>query len=297
MTSVIYELPQSRFSLAQRLYSGMWYDEAFIEAVFEGRQAGRIFVDDPDRPAAALMCHVYEFYVAGDPGCEAMRRFVKDAPEEPGAFQLLYGYVTSSADWDRAILDDREGELLVVGRRGFKYDAGAAGLEQVGAVLPPDYEIQAIDAALAERIDRERGEHIGLFWGGYDKFEEGGFGYCAIFGDEIASVAYAAAVSSRYANVSVETAPAHRRKGLSTATSAAFIRHCSDLGILATWDTDEGNAASIALAQKLGFIEYPPFRELSPPRGTKLALSSGRWESVGEAQEDGVTAWRRVGNE
>src|SRR3712207_4148218 len=76
----IYELPPPLFPRAAPLFAEAWMDGAFIGAVFEGKTPGRVFVDDAERPTAALMCRTYEYFVAGNPGATALRAFIRYAP-------------------------------------------------------------------------------------------------------------------------------------------------------------------------------------------------------------------------
>ncbi len=294
---VIYELPQAQAGVAAPLFKTAWFDEAFIDAFFEGRDRGRLFVDDPHRPAAALLCRTFEYYVAGDPGSLALRQFIKDAPAEVGVFQQLYGYCPVDNAWVDALLTDQEGRLETIGRIGFKYPHNA--IYDWRRSLPRNAIIQPIDRGLAERIDAEMHQLIGLFWNGYDRYAAGGFGFCTLIDGAIASIAYAITVSAKYANIGVETAAPFRRQGLSTLTSAAFIEHCLQHGLIATWDADTNNAASLATARKLGFQEYPPFSQLSPLQGTKPFTSQGRWTktSVFTSASPTITCWQQTANE
>ncbi len=45
------------------------------------------------------------------------------------------------------------------------------------------------------------------------------------------------------------------------------------------------------LARKLGFVELPPFSQLSPPQGEKIGESTGLWPK--ELHGDGIIAYHR----
>ena len=51
---MIYELEKTTYEKARPLFREMGHSQLFADAVFEGNHAGRIFVDDPERPTAAL---------------------------------------------------------------------------------------------------------------------------------------------------------------------------------------------------------------------------------------------------
>lgn len=294
---MIIELPLSRADVAIPLFTQAWADRAYIEAFFEGRQAGRLFIDDPERPTAALLARPYEYYVAGEPSDE-MRRFIADAPEEPGIFQRLYGYVPTSHAWHDAMLADHGDRLAVIDRRGFTYPH--ASVDPWRDQLPDGATMRMIDAALAERIDRELDEYLGVIWGGsarfvggYEQFAAGGFGCALMFDDMLGSVAFTGATSHSEANIIIVTAPSLRRQGLSSLTCHAYIETCLTRGLMPTWDADLDNIASWRLARKLGFIEHEPFWQLSPPNYGKLALSHGRWFPETEPNS-GLNGWRRA---
>jgi len=293
---VIYELPRELFDRAAPLFAQTWIDGAFIWGPFEGRLPGRLFVDDPARPTAALLYRPFEYYIAGDPGAAELRTFIADAPAEVRIFDRLYGYVATNVPLAHALLADHAGRLGVVARRCFRWEgdrAAHAALEGWRGPLA-GFTIQPIDQTLAERFDRELGTMMGPFWSGRDNFLAHGFGFCALAGDELSSIAYAAAVGGGEANIAIVTAPSFRRQGLAARVCTAFIDYCQGHNLVATWDCDANNAASAALARSLGFREGIPFAQLSTPSYVKLIESHGRW-ARGETTAEGIIPWRQVG--
>ncbi len=296
---IVYELPPDLFGVAAPLFAPAWFDRAYIDAVLEGRDRGRVFVDDPDAPSAALLCRTFEYYVAGSvqgDGGHALRCFIAEAPAEAEVFAALYGYCPVGDAWEQALIADHAGRLATIGRRGFTFDAAAVDTAPGWRrAFPDNMAVARIDRPLAQRIDRELGENLGLFWGGYDGFLANGFGFCALVDGAVAGIAYAGAVSAREANIIVDTGKAFRRRGLATLTCMAFIRHCLERGLLPTWDTDDDNEASALLARTLGFHETRPFVQLSPRRGAALPLSEGLWTAQPPGSAGSLIAWRRAG--
>ena len=289
----IYELPPNLFERAAPLFEPAWFDEAFIQAVFEGRQAGRIFVDQPELPTAALMTRTFEYYLAGNADSATLRQFIGDAPTEAGVFEAMYGYCPLNTGWSRALLEIYAGSLNVIGRRGFKWFGPANdGVANWRSLLPEGATMHPIDGKLAERIDHELNEHIGLMWEGYDKFKAGGFGFCTMFGDTLASVCYTETVSASQANIGVVTAAPYRQRGLATATCAAFVEYCQQHALMPTWDCDTENQNSAKLALKLGFQEFAPFQQLSASPSQLLQYSHGLWSKT---FHNFVTVWERKG--
>jgi GNAT superfamily N-acetyltransferase len=78
---------------------------------------------------------------------------------------------------------------------------------------------------------------------------------CAIVAGEIVSTALTTARSKRYADVGVYTHEDYRRRGLATAAASIVVNRVQRAGQTPVWSTGEHNAASLRVAQKLGFIE------------------------------------------
>ena len=288
---MIYELPPERFALAAPLFAPIWFDEAQITAALTGRQPGRLFADDPERPRAALLCRTYGFYPAGHPESTALRAFIADAPAEADVFDTLYGYMVDDA-WRAALLADHGDDLTVIGREAFHFPDDVP----VPVIEPPaDVRLVPLDASLAKRVDDELGQLIGAFWGGYDAFSAGGFGSCALIDGAVASVAYAIAVSDRTANIDIETAAPFRRRGIATLTGTAFIAACRARGLTPTWGCDTANTASAALARKIGFIQDAPYTQLSPRQGVANVRTQGVWgRQLGNIRTRAVYTSRRL---
>lgn len=303
MPDTVFELAPDRIDVARPLFAGATFDRVFIDAFFEGRQIGRLFVDDPEQPSGALLCRSYDYFPTGEP-TPSLRRFIADAPSEPGVFDTLadlriarqeptiafYGFVPVTAAWRAALLEDLPG-LETIGRRAFRLSPEHAGsARQRVPRLPDGFTLRPIDRELARRLDEELDELIALFWGDYDRYASDGFGTCVMAGDKIASINFANAVSERDANIGVVTVEHYRRRGLATAVSLATIAQAHERGLTANWDCDAVNTASGQLAERLGFTEEPTFVELAFPHRAGPALSRGLWS--GEPTSTG-TDWTR----
>ncbi|TVR50946.1 MAG: GNAT family N-acetyltransferase [Puniceicoccaceae bacterium] len=72
-------------------------------------------------------------------------------------------------------------------------------------------------------------------------------------GEEIISLCGAGAVTEKWWDVGVETAPAFRRRGHASACFLALERFMAATGRRPVWGAGTGNAASLGLAARLGF--------------------------------------------
>lgn len=288
--TTVFELPADQFGLTAPLFEQAWFDEMYMDAVLRGRHPGRLFVDRLDAPTAALMCRTYEYYIAGDSNAQSLRQFIKDAPAEPGVFQKLYGYAPIGNAWESALLDDYAGTLIRIHRHNFRW--ADAPIMDWRAALPAGAQIVPIDRALAERLDREWHETIGLLWEGYDNYERHGYGFCLMLGDEPASMASSDGVSDAAVNIGVRTADKFWRQGFARLVCSAFIEHTLQQGRVPTWDTDGMNERSQLLARRLGFVEGRSFSQLSTPDYRPIPLSEGLWAAQPAA--NGVMVWTRI---
>ncbi len=77
----------------------------------------------------------------------------------------------------------------------------------------------------------------------------------AIVDGQLVAWALTYAISARYCDVSVFTHQAQRRRGFSTACAAPAAKAMQQRGLIPVWSAGEHNAASLAVARKIGFRE------------------------------------------
>jgi RimJ/RimL family protein N-acetyltransferase len=131
---------------------------------------------------------------------------------------------------------------------------------QVNPVRPPALEgvrFAMIDADLLERDDLENLQHVRSevewMWPSRERFYERGFGYAALYGEAAICWCTAEYVSEERCGVGIETVPAFQNVGVGTGTAARFVEHCLERGITPHWECYVGNAASVRVAEKVGF--------------------------------------------
>jgi GNAT superfamily N-acetyltransferase len=78
-------------------------------------------------------------------------------------------------------------------------------------------------------------------------------------------------------DVSVETVPRHRRRGLAAACFAALARWMlAERGKRPVWGAHESNPASLALAGRLGFVRDSELLSFQPSRAGASTASRAR---------------------
>ena len=214
-------------------------------AIAEGEQRGEIYTDDTEEHQYALFWHESGFaYISGYPkpddldaiyalmkneGGNNPRRFVLETNDEPVA-----GYFQEKEDIER---HPRYGFRL---RRSLTEEK-----------IPEGYELREIDEELLSRIE---GRIVPLsFWSSSEEFLTKGKGYCLTKNDEVAAVAFSAAVSSRQIDIGIETKESHRRKGLAVIVAKKMAEYVLSIGKEPVWDCDAANAGSRATAERAGF--------------------------------------------
>jgi RimJ/RimL family protein N-acetyltransferase len=230
-----------------------------LAGVLEGRHHGRIFVDDLLCPTVALVWTPWGYYylggdVAPPASRDALAHLLREtlvpasvAGGEPGLLLTL-----GTPDW-AAHLDYLLGASGVIEaqRRTFTFDraAFARRRDQLEAAAP-DFAMRPVGYTEAQLLEGE----LRATWPSLDAFLDRGMGFCLLRDGEPVSACTSAFVAGGAVEIGVYTDPAYRRRGLATLTATALIEACLDRGLRPNWECFADNAASVALAQRLGFV-------------------------------------------
>ena len=93
--------------------------------------------------------------------------------------------------------------------------------------------------------------------------------YGVVRDNKVVSVAYAhraGVMEDMVADIGVETAPGHRRRGWARAAVSALVGHFTERGGEARYGCSPDNKASVATAESVGFVPYGKSLILSAPR-------------------------------
>ncbi len=119
--------------------------------------------------------------------------------------------------------------------------------------LPTGYELKEMDNELLMKIS---GTIVpSLFWRNIKDFLAKGKGYCISCGDDIATWAFSAAVSSKEIDIGVETNPKYQRQGLGKIVAKKMVQYTIEQSKKPVWACHYKNNASAKMAEKLGFVK------------------------------------------
>ncbi len=215
-------------------------------SIAEGFQDGDIYTDCVEKPTFALFWHVSGFaYLTGRPADKYLddiyrlmenkdgtnpRRFVLELKDEEVA---AYFQKKENVEEHPRYRFRLQGEILTDG------------------VLPDGYELKEVDAKLLSKIS---GNIVpASFWRSDEEFLKKGKGYCIMYGDAVVSVAFSAAVSSKQVDIGIETAEAHRRKGLAVIAAKQMVAYVKSIHREPVWDCNVANVGSRCTAENAGF--------------------------------------------
>ena len=231
-------------------------------AVAEGFQQGDIFTDCVDSPTFALFWHVSGFaYLTGKPNEENLEEIYNLMKNKDNTNPRRF--VLELKDEEVEDYFQKKEDVKVHPRYRFRLkesleDVIAQSAENrqdtmkfCEGILPEGYELKEIDADLVSEII---GQVVpSLFWSSDEEFLEKGKGYCLVHNGEVAAVAFSAAVSSNQIDIGIETAEAHRRKGLAAIVAKKMVAYVKSIHKEPVWDCNVSNIGSLRTAEKAGF--------------------------------------------
>ncbi len=233
-----------------------------IDAILDGNTRGQVYVDDPAAPRCALIWdQMNTLFLAGradNHGFNAALNELVTAQLIPDAAARHLGdfiLYTAHEAWERKLDVVLQGFAPFEARRRL-YKLGRLAIDW-RAQLPPGARMARVDRDLLadERLENriQVVNWITSFWPSTEDFLARGLGFCLIQGQAIASWCLAVFSSGNRFEFGTETVAAYRRRGFSTRVTAAGVEHCLAHNITPAWHCWDNNAASIGVAEKVGF--------------------------------------------
>lgn len=260
-------LEPGSYARVRPLFQEMMYHLA-AQSVLDGVAPGRIFVDEPVQPRAAVLIppNYYRIYASGTPDERLLGDVIHLLSEQSGAerYGCVVHYDTSNS-WEPVL------------QRLFQAHEGMLRWRQyyrLGAPPPP------VSAPLLERITISRIEEMTLDDASLENrdllreellsesptlayFFQRNYGFLARDGQRLVAWCTAEYHDDVRYELGIETLEAYRRQGIATHLASAVIQRAFDAGATEIgWHCWASNTPSIATALKVGFEkarDYPVY--------------------------------------
>jgi RimJ/RimL family protein N-acetyltransferase len=201
---------------------------------------GEFFVDRWPRPRVVLVHAGLDYALVGDPAAltpvQLRLHVERGALEAATPFDSVVRAAFPALEvWPRVIFERPAGPLP--------------------AVAVPDAQLRRLERADARGLSELAPElrWIAAPWGGPLGLATSDYAWGAFADGRLVAVACSFHVGARYEDIGVVTEAAYRRRGLSTACTAALCGDIEGRDRRPSWSTSLDNLASQGVAQKLGF--------------------------------------------
>ncbi len=228
---------------AAPLFAALPATDGCVRAGLSG-EFGRLFVDEAERPTVAYLALDFHFLV-GDHDSPVAREMVR-ALHPPAE-------INSSPEWEPLLRSVHGDTLKSYERVAFEgRDWDRAALTHWSVTLPDGYRLFRVGAAEVERFaafDRA----LTMNFRDLAHFLRAGLGFAVEHEGEIVAGCSSFTLAEGLLEIEIDTARAHRRRGLARAAGAALTLHCLDNGLQPCWDA--ANEGSAKLGAQLGFTQ------------------------------------------
>jgi RimJ/RimL family protein N-acetyltransferase len=246
--------PSQMSSAVRALFTANMPGSLRCFAMLNGDTSGRVLTDDVERPTwAAVQELAYDraIYFGGALSLPMVREVIEWVRRDGDVVMCIWRDDAQLAQWLPP--PDYDGEAIDFTRRS----GDLATLMRV----PDGCNLRGIDADLLRR----KGDYDAAIaaYGSESAALAKGLGYCLMRGDEILCEAFTGPPVDGVIELGVETREPYRRRGYAAVTCAHLIHTCEAMGLATFWNAAAQNAASIALARKLGYQREQPHRVLA----------------------------------
>ena len=265
-------LKPEQFSKAKSLFAGMAEWNVYVTAVLQQASPGRVYVDNLDDPRSGFAVSLDCAYLVGEPDNTAFNQALKLelaetllAGDRVNPANNVLDICLDSLDWEPALADilgDWRWPPIWGKNHHYRYRFSQPRIDWRTA-LPAGYRIARLDADLLAAQGKQLPQHITdsirIGWQNRDNFLANGFGFAALHGPEIVCWCLADVTVGNACEIGIETVPAHQRRGLATAVTAATVEYCQQAGFKHIgWHCGVDNPGSIGTAVNVGFeLERP----------------------------------------
>jgi len=244
------QLPPEHRNVLRPLFADYPYLQGLVHGVLHGA-FGEAFVDQTESATVGMIGVLDFVFFAGDASCAT-------AAEMIGSQQAGSWLIGRDAAWQARFIK-RWGDQLKQKER-FAFQAPTVwNRERLAAwqhELPIGCRLKPITEAAAARFAQLSASLVD-----FDAQGQPTMAYSVGFGVEQDGQFISGCVGAPAGGMldfEIQTALAHRRRGLATAVAAAMILYCLDHDLRPCWDA--ANEMSARLAEKVGFVGRTPYR-------------------------------------
>jgi GNAT superfamily N-acetyltransferase len=245
-------LREEQFELARPLFTALIEFNLSLEAVLAGSAPGEVYVDNAIHPQVGFAITSEGHYLSGDPDRELSYSGLREVI--PAHAHLIF----HPESWEGKL--DQVWANKVARRHPRQHlRYRPSRLPDVDDNIADGFQLVRVDRALLDR--KELGNHDGVAgwvgdWHSPEYFLEHGFGFCLLYGDQIASWCLTDCVLGNQCEIGIVTDRDYRRRGLATIAVKAAIDHCIKHGFdQIGWHCLSSNAGSIAVAKRNSFVK------------------------------------------
>jgi len=260
---MFYELSKTQYSKINTLFAPVDF-QLFCKAVLVGKNAGRVFVDDLERPDAAFMItRAIWVFIVGNPENGAFNRALNLAIQgreiiADDAFGMLIS-AHPSADWVPSQGLSPLGTICAPAepipnpRRHYIIRSMP---EDWKPYLPDGFELRFIDEEIRDMPGLDQ-DVVNLLDArrAVNSPDQAGFGFVALHSGKVVAHAVVDVIVGTVGDIGLVTQEAYRRRGLATAVSGAALAYGLSHGLCQIdWDCAIYNTGSVRTAEKLGGV-------------------------------------------
>jgi len=249
------ELKNSEYNNVTQLLNQEKVHCTFAYAVIEGKQPGRIYVDNHRDPKSCLItCRSGKYLVAGRTSNASFNEFISDFLYNRKNHSCYFDIYSSSRDWITKLDEILSDNAAKLSRQLLIWDySNLSSISMFSQSMPEGFEFKKMDSVLFEKYVREIDSSYNDLWETPNNFISNGFGFCILKDNEFVSVCNTYYTRHGFAEIDIVTKDEFRRQGFALITCSEFIKYCVSNNIKPIWDCDNGNENSKNLAIKLGF--------------------------------------------
>jgi RimJ/RimL family protein N-acetyltransferase len=261
----MYEIACGNRELAKSIVKS--HSDIMFAGVVAGNNAGRIWADDMEDPASALVwsdgLECFQFM-----GFHTNRAFVDEFRTffDSNILSFLkerdiqyFEYAADTDEWYpviRNVFSDYE----IKENWQYVYRSDKNTLKDEELILPDSYYLHRVDQSLFASLvaglkitnPEFLTDYINQFWGSVSNYLELGAGYAVTNEGKIVSFAISSGLYEKTVSVGVETLLEHRRKGLAAIAVKTLLKELYDMNCNVWWDCMESNIASQKTIESAG---------------------------------------------